>query len=286
VRRAVLSPILGRLQAREETTMPRSIWTGAISFGLVNIPIKLVTAVDRKNVSFREIRRGDHSRIRHRKVAQADGEEVERDDIVKGFEIAPDRYVVLEPDELKALDPKGSKTIEISDFVDLADIDPVFYDSSYYLVPGQAADKAYTLLHRAMTETGKAAIARFVLRSKQYLAVIRPLGDAIAVSTLVFADEVVPTSKLDLPPADVEVSEKELAMARQLVESLSTDWEPERYRDVHRGEVLSLIERKAEGEEIVSVPDDEAESGEVVDLMSALEASLEKAKQARSAESA
>jgi DNA end-binding protein Ku len=266
--------------------MPRSIWTGAISFGLVNIPIKLVTAVDRKNVSFREIRRGDHSRVRHRKVAQADGEEVERDDIVKGFEIAPDRYVVLEPEELKALDPKGSKTIEISDFVDLADIDPVYYDSSYYLVPGQAADKAYTLLHRAMSETGKAAIARFVLRSKQYLAVIRPLGDAIAVSTLVFADEVVPTSKLDLPPDDVEVGEKELAMARQLVESLSTDWEPERYRDVHREEVLALIERKAEGEEIVSAPEDESESGEVVDLMSALEASLEKAKQARTAESA
>ena len=259
--------------------MPRAIWSGAISFGLVNIPIKLVTAVDRKNVSFREIRRGDHSRIRHRKVAQADGEEVTKDDVVKGYEIAPDRYVVIEPDELRSLDAKATKTIEIEDFVDLADIDPIYYDSSYYLIPGDTASKPYKLLHQAMTESGKAGIARFVLRTKQYLAVIRPLGDAIAVSTLVYDDEVVTTERLDgLPDDEVELNEKELAMARQLIESLSSDWEPEKYTDDYRERVLEMIERKAAGEEVVTVPDGEKEAGDVVDLMAALEASLQAAK--------
>ena len=261
--------------------MPRSIWTGAISFGLVNIPIKLVTAVDNKDVSFRQIRRGDHSRIKHRKVAAADGEEVSQDDIIKGYEIAPDRYVVIEPDELRDLDPKASRTIEIEDFVLLADIDPIYYDSSYYLVPQETATKPYRLLHEAMQRSGRAAIARFVLRTKQYLAVIRPLGDAIAVSTLTYADEVVPTTRLDgLPNTDVELNDRELAMAEQLIESMSTDWEPERYEDTYRQKVLELIEAKAEGQEIVTVPDAEREAGEVVDLMAALEQSLQAAKDA------
>lgn len=262
--------------------MPRAIWSGAISFGLVNIPIKLVTAVDRKNVSFREIRRGDHSRIRHRKVASADGEEVERDEIVKGYEIAPDRYVVLDPEELKALNATATRTIDIEDFVDISDIDPIYYDASYYLVPGETASKPYRLLHQAMAESGKAGIARFVLRTKQYLAVIRPLGDALAVSTLVYADEVVPVERLDGVPGDeVEVNERELAMARQLVESLSADWDPERYHDDHRQQVLALIEQKAEGQEVVVVPEAEREAGDVVDLMAALEASLQAASQQR-----
>jgi len=259
--------------------MPRAIWNGAVSFGLVNIPIKLVTAVDRKNVSFREIRRTDSSRIRHRKVAAADGEEVSQDEIVKGYEIAPDRYVVIDPAELRGLDPKASRTIEISDFVDLADIDPIFYDSSYYLVPGDTAAKPYKLLHTAMKESGKAAVARFVLRTKEYLAIVRPLGDALSVSTLVFADEVIPTQKLEgLPDDEVDLSDKELEMARQLIASMEADWEPDKYHDEYRRRVLEMIERKAEGEEIVSVPDDEKEAGDVVDLMAALEASLEKKK--------
>ena len=258
---------------------PRAIWSGAISFGLVNIPIKLVTAVQRKSVSFRELRAGDASRIRHRKVAANDGEEVPNDQIVKGYELGPDRYVVLDPAELKALDPAGSRTIEIEDFVDLDQIDPIYYDSSYYLVPAETASKPYKLLREAMTQTNKVAIARFVLRTKQYLAAIRPLGEALAVSTMVYADEVVPTDRLEgLPGDDVELSDRELTMAVQLVESLATDWEPERYEDVYRKKVIELIERKAEGEEIVTVPDEEREAGELVDLMSALEASLEAAK--------
>ena len=263
--------------------MPRAIWNGAVSFGLVNIPIKLVTAVDRKKVSFNEIRRSDSSRIRHRKVAAADGEEVTQDQIVKGYEIAPDRYVVVDPEELKSLDPKATRTIEISDFVDLADIDPIFYDSSYYLVPGETAAKPYKLLHTAMTESGKAAVARFVLRTKQYLAVVRPLGDALSVSTLVFADEVIGADRLEgLPGDDVELTDRELEMARQLISSMEADWEPEKYHDEYRERVLEMIEKKAEGEEIVSVPDDEKEAGDVVDLMAALEASLAKKKDAAS----
>jgi DNA end-binding protein Ku len=263
--------------------MPRAIWSGAISFGLVNIPVKLVTAVSKKNVSFREIRRGDASRIRHRKVAAADGEEVSTDDIVKGYEIGPDRYVVIEPEELKALDPKTSRSIDIEDFVDLAAIDPIFFDSPYYLVPDRTAGKAYELLRRAMDETGKVGVARFVLRTKQYLAAIRPVDGALAISTMVYADEVIPVEQLELPEGEVEVNDKELAMATQLIESLSTEWEPAKYRDEYRQRVIDMIERKAEGEEIVSVPEEEREAGDVVDLMSALEASLQAAKDAGAA---
>jgi DNA end-binding protein Ku len=258
--------------------MPRSIWSGAISFGLVNIPIRLVTAVDRKNVSFREIRRSDASRIRHRKVAANDGEDVGADDVVKGFEIGPDRYVVVDPAELKALNPKATKTIDIEDFVELSQIDPIFFDSPYYLLPAGTADKPYKLLHEAMARTGKAGVARFVLRTKQYLAVIRPLGDALAISTIVYADEVIDPASLEgLPGDDVTVSDRELAMATQLIDSLATDWEPERYRDEYREQVLALIEAKADGQEVVAVPDDEREAGDVVDLMAALEASLQAA---------
>lgn len=259
--------------------MPRSIWTGAISFGLVNIPIKLVTAVDSKDVGFRQIRRGDHSRIKYRKVAASDGEEVTNDEIVKGYEVAPDQYVVIDPDELKELDPKASRTIEIEDFVDLADVDPIYYESSYYLMPQETAAKPYRLLHEALVKTGKAAVARFVLRTKQYLAIIRPLDGALAVSTLLYHDEVVPVSRLDLPdPEEVEVSDRELTMAEQLIASMATDWDPQRYEDTYRLKVMDLIKAKAEGQEIVTVPDSEREAGEVVDLMAALEASLQAAK--------
>jgi DNA end-binding protein Ku len=267
--------------------VPRAMWSGAISFGLVNIPVKLVTAVNRKNVSFREIRRSDNSRIRHRKVAAADGEEVPQDQIVKGYEIAPDRYVVLDPEELKALDPKRSRTIEIEDFVDLADIDPLQFESSYYLVPGETASKSYELLRQAMVETGKAGIARFTLRTKQYLAVLRPVGAALAVSTLLYHDEVLTPADLgSLPDEDVELSDRELAMATSLIESMAAEWDPAAYDDDHRKQVLELIQRKAEGEEIAVVPEGEREAGDVVDLVAALEASLAAAKGDRDGSSA
>lgn len=259
--------------------MPRTIWSGAISFGLVNIPVKLVTAIDRKNVRFRELRRDDASRIRYRKTAASDGEEVASDEIVKGFEVAPDRYVLLEPDELKALAPESSRSIDIEDFVELAEIEPLHYDASYYLLPGDTASKPYALLHTAMQESGRAAVARFVMRTKEHLAVIRPVGPALAVTTLVYHDEVVPTEQLEgLPGEDVEPSKRELDMATSLIDSMTVPWEPERYTDAHREQVLELIERKASGEDITAVPEQERESGEVVDLVAALEASLQAAR--------
>jgi len=263
--------------------MPRAIWSGAISFGLINIPVKLVTAVSRKNVGFRELRREDGSRIRHRKVGATDGEEVPNDQIVKGYEISPDRYVVIEPDELRALAPKAARTIELEDFVDLDQIDPIYFDSPYYLIPTETAGKAYLLLHKALTESNKVGIARFVLRSKQYLAAIRPLGNALAISTMVYDDEVMQAEDLEgLPnPDDFEIADRELTMATMLIESLTVDFTPEKYTDTYRERVLELIQAKADGQEIVTLPDDQKTSGDVVDLMAALEASLAAAKQAK-----
>jgi DNA end-binding protein Ku len=256
---------------------PRAIWTGAISFGLVNIPVKLVPATSRKNVSFRELRAGDGSRVRRRRVAESDGEEVTNDQIVKGFELGDGRYVVLQPEELEALDPVKSRAIEIEDFIELRDIDPVRFDASYYLVPGPTAVKPYELLRRAMEETGKAGIARFVLRNREHLVVLRPLGDVLAVSTLLYHDEVIDPSGFDELPAGMELGERELTMATSLIGSMTVDWDPTRYTDEHRQQVLELIEAKAAGEEIVAAPAEDVRTGDVVDLVAALEASLEAA---------
>jgi DNA end-binding protein Ku len=266
--------------------MPRAIWSGAISFGLVNVPVKLFSAVSPNDVRFNQLEEGTGARIRQKRVSAETGEEVPYERIVKGYEISPDRYVIIAPEELEALDPKATRSIDIEDFVDLDQIDPVHYERPYYLVPEKGATKAYKLLLDAMKESNKVAIARLVLRTKQYLAAIRPMGDVLCLETLLFADEVVrPESLEGLPGPDTEVSDRELKMAQQLIESLSTDFEPEKYRDEYRDRVLALIEQKAEGQEIVAQPVVE-EPTKVVDLMAALEASLAAAKANRSAEAA
>ena len=261
---------------RQNEGMPRSIWSGAISFGLVNVPVKLYSAVSRKTVRFHQLNKDTGHRIQQKRVDPVTGDEVAYDDIVKGYELTRDRYVVLTPDELDALDPERTRTIDIEDFVDLADIDPVYYDHPYYLVPDKGAGKAYALLLDAMRDAGKVAIARVVLRSKEQLVAIRPApGDVLMMETMVFADEVVsPDAIEDLPErGELEPSERELKMARQLIDSLSSEFEPERYHDEYREKVLDLIERKAAGEEIAVQP--EAPQPErVPDLMAALEASL------------
>jgi DNA end-binding protein Ku len=263
--------------------MARAIWSGSISFGLVNVPIKLYTAVSPKDVRFNQLEEGTNARIRQKRVSSETGEEVPYERIVKGYEISPDRYVVITPEELDSLDPKATHTIDIEDFVELDQIDPLFYERPYYLVPDRAGSKAYALLVRAMKEANKVAIARMVLRTKQYLAAVRPLGDVLVLETMLFSDEVVPAEELDgVPGEDVEVSERELKMARQLIESLSTDFEPERYRDEYREQVLALIEAKSEGQEIVATAVTE-EPAPAVDLMAALEASLAAAKAERKA---
>jgi DNA end-binding protein Ku len=257
--------------------MPRSIWTGAISFGLVTVPVKLYSAVNRKTVRFHQLNAKTGSRIQQKRVDASTGEEVAYEDLVKGYELSPDRYVVIEPEELDALDPKKTKTIDIEDFVELDEIDPIFYDHPYYLAPAAGGAKPYRLLLDAMRETNKVAIAKVVIRSKESLVAIRPMeGDVLGMATMLFADEVVDPDRLDDVPSSDEVatSDRELAIAKQLVESLAGDFEPERYRDTYRDQVLDLIEKKAAGEEIAIAPQQE-EAAPVPDLMSALKASLD-----------
>src|ERR687898_1756901 len=226
--------------------MPRAIWSGSISFGLLNVPVKLYSAVSRKNVSFRGLREKDGSRVRHKRVAEADGEEVPYEDIVKGYEISPEQYVIITRDELEEIDPKRTRAIEIQDFVDLDDIDPIYFDHPYYLGPDKGAEKPYALLAKALRDERKVAIARFVLRNKEHLAAIRPMDGTLTLTTMRFADEVVPPDQLDgIESTDGRKLEKrELEMAKELIDSLTMDFKADQYRDEYREELLSLIERK------------------------------------------
>jgi len=258
--------------------MPRAIWSGAISFGLVNIPVKLYSAVSRKTVRFHQIDAESGARVRQKRVG-GDGEEVPYEQIVKGYEIGPDRYVTITPEELDSLAPEKTRTIDIEDFVDLDQIDPMYYDHPYYLAPDTGAGKAYRLLVDAMEESGKVAVARVVIRSKENLVAIRPRNGVLAMETMLFSDEVISPQDLDELNADGDqrTSDRELAMAQQLIDSLAADFEPEKYRDEYRERVLDLIERKAQGETIV-IEEPTEEPQKVPDLMAALEASIANAK--------
>jgi DNA end-binding protein Ku len=255
--------------------MARSIWSGAISFGLVNVPVKLYSAVSRKTVRFNQLNSETGNRIQQKRVDPETGEDVPYEQIVKGFELTKDRYVVITPDELDSLDPERTRTIQIEDFVDQEEIDPIYYDHPYYLVPDKGAAKAYGLLLNAMEASGKVAIARVVIRSKEALVAIRPAGELLMMETMIFHDEVVPHDDLDdLPDSkDLKVSDREVKMAQQLIDSLSSEFAPEKYRDEYRDKVLDLIERKASGEDIAVQPEAPAPA-KVPDLMAALEASL------------
>jgi len=265
--------------------VPRPIWNGSIAFGLVNVPVKLFSATSPKDVRFHQLRRSDASRVRQKRVSATDGEEVPYEEIVKGYEIGPDQYVVIEPDELTALDPKATQTIDIEEFVTLDQIDPIYFENAYYLVPDKHSEKAYALLTAAMAETGRVAVAKFVMRTKQYLAAVRPSHGALVLSTMFYADEVVPVESLDGLPqdGDIELSDRELQMAEALIDSLTADqFEPEKFHDDYRERVLELIDAKAQGQTIVAAPAPEA-GARVVDLMAALEASVKAAKERRAA---
>src|SRR5215218_11035818 len=259
--------------------MARAIWSGAISFGLVNIPVKLYSAVSRKTVRFHQLDGADNQRIQEKRVNPRTGEEVPYENLVKGYEIGPDRYVIVTPEELDSLAPEKTRAIDIEDFVELEQIDPIYYDHPYYLVPDTGAGKAYRLLLDAMDEAAKVAIARVVLRSKEHLVAVRPRDGVLAMETMLFADEVIPSDSFDEVPADgnVKTSKRELEMAKQLIDSLTSDFNPEKYRDEYRERVLDVIERKAQGETVVvEAPPEEPKK--VPDLMSALEASIAAAK--------
>jgi DNA end-binding protein Ku len=243
--------------------------------------VKLYHAVRRQSVSFNQLDDRTMARIRYKKVSAVDGEEVPEEHIVKGYEVAKDRYVVVDPDELEPFMPAATKTVDLEEFVDLEEIDPVFYDAAYYVAPG-TNPKPYVLLARAMEEAGKVAIGRFVMRNKQYVAAIRAEEGRLVMSTLAYADEVVDPATIEELQGldDVEVSTKEIAMAESLVDSLTAAFEPEKYRDEYREQVLDLIQVKASGQEF-EVPEATAEKPKVVDLMAALEASVKAAKEAR-----
>jgi DNA end-binding protein Ku len=261
--------------------MARPVWSGTISFGLVAIPVKLYHAVRRQSVSFNQLDERNMARIRYRKVNAETGEEVGDDHIVKGYEISKGRYIVVDPDELEPFMPVATKSVDLEEFVDLAEIDPVYFDTAYHLAP-DGPPKPYVLLARAMEASGKVAIGRFVMRNKQYTAAIRAEDGRLVMSTLAYADEVIDPSDIDeLQGLDsIEVNDREVAMAEALVASLAADFEPEKYRDEYREEVMALIQMKADGEEF-EMPAAAAEKPKVVDIMAALEASVAAAKQAR-----
>lgn len=263
--------------------MPRAVWSGSISFGLVNIPIKLFNSVSRKGVSFNQIDSRTGSRIKMKRVSAVDDTEVPYEAIVKGYELSPDRYVLIEPEELDALDPEATHTIDIEEFINLSEIDPIFYDAPYYVAPVKGTEKPYALLVRAMEQEGKVAIARFVMRTKQYLAALRPKNGKLLISTMVYADEIIPADDIsDLDGVeDIDVSDRELAMAKQLIDSLTSAFEPDRFRDEYRDKVLELIEQKAAGVETIVEAPAAVEETKVVDLLAALEASVKDARAAR-----
>jgi DNA end-binding protein Ku len=261
--------------------MPRPIWSGTISFGLVSIPVKLYNAVSKKNVSFNQLDSRTMSRIRLKKTSAEDGSDVPDDVIVKGYEVSKGNYVVVDTDELEQFMPVPTRTIDLDEFVELNEIDPIFFDSPYYVAPDKIT-KPYVLLARAMEESGKVAIGRFVMRNKQYTAAIRAVDGRLVLSTMVYGDEIVQPSAIDEFETldDVNLADREVSMAEALVDSLTGTFEPERYHDTYREQVVDLIERKAAGETIESVaPASTAPA--VIDLMAALEASVKAAKSAR-----
>jgi len=255
--------------------MARAIWSGAISFGLVNVPVKLYTATSPKTVRFNQLSSKTGARIRQKRVDPTTDEEVPYEEIVKGYEITPERYVVITNEELEALDPKATKTIDIEEFVDLVEIDPIYYDHNYYLAPTAGGAKAYRLLVDAMRESGKVGIGKVVIRSKQQLCALRPTGEVLTLTTMLWGDEVLSPDRLDEigEIEEAQASDRELKMAEQLIASLSAQFAPEKFHDEYREQVLALIERKAAGEEIAIVPEAE-EPAAAPDLMAALEASL------------
>jgi DNA end-binding protein Ku len=256
--------------------MARAIWSGSISFGLLNVPVKLYSAVARRNIALREIRESDSARIKHRRVAEGTDEEVPYENIVKAFEITPGQYVPISKEEMSALAPEKTRAIEVKDFVDLEEIDPIYFDSPYYLGPAEGAERAYSLLAKAMEASGKVAVARFVFRNKEHLAAIRATDGVLTLTTMRFADEVVPAAELEdvVPEKAPKVAKKEQEMAEQLIDSLSTEFDPGAYRDEYREELMSLIERKAEGKEIVAGKVEEPKATRAPDLMAALEESI------------
>jgi DNA end-binding protein Ku len=265
--------------------MARSMWKGTLAFGLVSVPVKLYTAVSERSVRFHQLHATDHARIVQKRYCSAEDEEVPYGEIVKGYEIAPGRHVIIEAEELATLEPAFTRIVEIEDFVQIDEIDPILFDRPYYLVPDRGGARSYRLLLQAMLDTEKVAIGRVVLRSRQQLVAIRPREDALVMTTMSFGDEVLPTAELpELHEEHVELSDKELEIAHRLVESIARPFDLASYRDTYREALLNLIDHKASGEQIVPEPPAHEQPLEAPDLMSALEASIEQVRARRARE--
>jgi DNA end-binding protein Ku len=253
--------------------MPRAIWSGAISFGLVSVPVKLYPAIQQKDVSFHQLDESSGARIKYKRVSAKSGREVPYEKIVKGYETGKGSYVVVKPEELEAIDPKATHSIDIEDFVDLEEIDPIYFEHTYYLAPGPGGTKAYHLLLEALKDSGKVAIGKVVIRTKQYLAAIRPYDGILALETMYFPDEI--REAEDLKPDRTRITDKELKMARQLIESMSSSFDPEKYKDEYRARVMELIKKKARKPEYTVEEEVAEEPAAVTDLMEALRRSVE-----------
>jgi DNA end-binding protein Ku len=262
--------------------MARPIWTGSLSFGLVNVPVGLYSATEDLTVHFNQFQAGTSDRVRNKRVNEQTGEEVPYSDIVKGYDLGGGQFVVISAEELESAEPGRTRTIEISDFVDLDEIDPVYFKSAYYLAPhGAGSDKPYALLRRAMQDANKVGLATFVFRSKQHLVAVRPAASVLALETMYYADEVRDPEEIGtLPDAQMEFAPRELDAAKLLIDSMAAPWEPEQYRDTYREQVMDLIERKARGETI-STERPVEERAPVVDLLAALEKSVAEARERR-----
>ncbi|SRR5579875_137978 len=257
------------------SVMARSIWSGALSFGLVNVPVALYPATRDRTIRFHQLQAGTSDRIRYKKVNERTGKEVPPSEIVKGVEVGDGEYVILSDSDLEAAEPARSRSIEITDFVERGDVDPIGFRASYYLAPqGEHARRAYALLRRAMAESNKVGVATLVMRNKEYLVTIHPGPEVMVLETMYFADEIrSPSEVLPDMPGDEVFSERELATAALLIDSMTSEWEPQRYRDTYREAVLEIVERKRAGEEIVV--QEAPPPPKVVDLMAALQASVD-----------
>jgi DNA end-binding protein Ku len=251
----------------------RTMWKGAISFGLVSIPVKVFPATEEKSVRFNQLHAKDHGRIKYQRVCSKDGEEVPYQEIVRGYEYEKDRYVVLEEEELDSVPVESSRTIDIDQFVDITEIDPIYFQKTYYLIPEEAGVKAYALLREALADNSKVGIAKVSFREKEHLATIRVSDNLVVLETMYWPDEIRNAAFEELDK-DVKVRPQEVQMARSLIENLTGEWDPDRYHDEYREALLELIEKKVAGEEIEYVAPPE-EAPKVVDLMEALRASVE-----------
>jgi len=259
--------------------MAKAVWTGSLSFGLVNVPVGLYSATEDRSIHFNQFRAGTSERIRNKRVSELTGDEVAYSDIVKGYDLGGGEYVILTPEELTSLAPGPSHTIEVTDFVELSEIDPIYFDKPYFLAPhGKNGDRAYELLRQVMAETNKVAIATFVMRDKQYLVAVRPEKSALVLETLLFADEVRdPVKEIEVLPVQASFEDREIEMAKLLIDSMTTAWQPESYRDTYRERVEELIDQKRQGTVVVS-EGPRAEPAPVVDLLAALQASVSAAR--------